>query len=128
MIAYLSVAQALRLHSMLVETFGGSSGVRDRGALAAAMARPMMTFDGDDLYPDLPSKAAALMHSLVMNHPFIDGNKRVAVACAELFCELNGQLLDASDEDFEEITLDTARGEVEADALTIWFRQRLRTP
>jgi death-on-curing protein len=85
-----------------------------------------MTFDGEDLYPDLAAKAAALMHSLVMNHPFVDGNKRIGAASAELFVECNGSVILASDEEFETLTLALARGAVAVEALTIWFRQRLR--
>src|SRR5262249_40188094 len=77
---YLSVEQVLGLHAALTREFGGASGLRDRGALESAVARPAMTFGGEDLYPDMAAKAAALMHSLVLNDPSLDGNKRVAVA------------------------------------------------
>jgi death-on-curing protein len=123
---YLSAEQVLSLHKALVGQFGGPSGVRERGALESAVARPAMTFGGDDLYADLAAKAAALMHSLVLNHPFVDGNKRIGVAAAELFIELNGFTLDASDEDLEDMTLALAEGKVKVEALAIWFRQRLR--
>ena len=89
------------------------------------MARPAATFGGDDLYPDLASKAAALMHSLVMNHPFVDGNKRVGAMAAELFLEINDRRLLASDDDIERMTFAAARGEVDAESLAIWFRQRI---
>jgi death-on-curing protein len=82
---YLSLGQALELHRVQIRRFGGSAGLRDRGALEAALARPQMTFGGEDLYPDVASKAAALMHSLVMNHPFVDGNKRVGAHASVLF-------------------------------------------
>jgi death-on-curing protein len=68
------------------------------------------------------------MHSLVLNHPFVDGNKRIGVSAAEMFLNLNGWLLEAPDEELEEMTLAVAEGEVEAEALAIWFRQRLRLP
>ena len=84
-----------------------------------------MTFGGEDLYPDLPPKTAALMHSLVMNHAFMDGNKRVGVTAAELFLRLNGYRLDADDSELEELTWTLARGELDAEALAIWFRQRI---
>lgn len=126
MIEYLSVEQVLALHAALVRTFGGASALRDRGTLESAVARPAMTFDGDDLYPDLASKGAALMHSLVLNHPFVDGNKRVGVAAAEYFVLLNGGYLDATDAELELLTLDVAKGDIEVEALAIWFRQRLR--
>ncbi len=126
MIAYLSVTQILSLHRELVTDFGGSDGVRDRGALEAAVARPATTFGGEDLYPDLADKAAALMHSLVLNHPFIDGNKRIAVHAAELFVLLNAATLIAGDDEIVDITLAAAKGKVAIEALAIWFRQRLR--
>ena len=124
---HLSVEQVLGLHEELLRACGGASGVRERGSLESAVARPAMTFGGDDLYGDLASKAAALMHSLVLNHPFLDGNKRVGAAAAEFFLELNGSVIEASDEEFEHLTLETAEGEVAVEALAIWFRQRLRS-
>jgi len=122
---YLSLDQVLQIHEAQIERFGGATGLRDPGALESAVARPAMTFGGEDLYPDVPSKAAALMHSLVMNHAFVDGNKRVGVTAAELFLRLNGYRLDASDPELEELTLTVAKGELDAEALAIWFRQRI---
>lgn len=124
MTEYLSVEQLLQIHRAQIESFGGSAGLRDRGGLEAAAARPAMTFGGEDLYPDLAAKAGALMHSLVMNHPFVDGNKRVGAAAAELLVLLNGSQITASDAEFEELTLAVARGEMDIEPLTIWFRQR----
>jgi death-on-curing protein len=120
----LSAAQILELHRALLRAFGGRSGLRDRGALEASLARPFATFDGEDLYPDEAAKASALMHSLASNHPFVDGNKRVGAAAAELFLEVNGWSLIAEDDDLEVITMAVARGEVVAEALAIWLRQR----
>lgn len=122
---YLSVEQILALHRELVLEFGGSAGLRDRGALESAVARPAMTFAGEDLYADLAAKAAALMHSLVLNHPFLDGNKRIGVAAAEFFVEYHGQTLDAADDEVEAITVAVAEGTMEVEALAIWIRQRL---
>jgi death-on-curing protein len=123
-IVYLSAEQLVALHALQIERFGGLSGIRDRGGLESAAARPAMTFGGEDLYPDIAAKAAALMHSLVMNHPFVDGDKRIGIAAAELFLELNGARLAASDAELEEPTLSAARGELAAESLAIWFRQR----
>ncbi len=125
MIVTLSATQLVALHAELMKAFGGRRGLRDRGALEAAAARPGMTFDGEDLYPDLAAKAAALMHSLVLNHPFVDGNKRVGAAAAELVVEVNGYRLRADDADLEKIAFSVAKGELSAEALAIWFRQRL---
>lgn len=127
MIVYLSVEQVLALHQGLVDEFGGSAGLRDRGGLEVAVARPAMTFGGDDLYQDLAAKAAALMHSLVLNHPFVDGNKRIGVHAAEFFIDRNGHSLEADDDELERLTLAVTEGKVAVEALTIWLRQRLRT-
>ncbi len=125
MVFYLSVAQLEELHDSQLSHYGGATGLRDRGALEAAAARPAMTFGGEDLYPDIAAKAAALMHSLIMNHPFVDGNKRVGAHAAPLFLALNGGLLEITPEQLEEVTLLVARGELDAESLAIWFRQRL---
>ena len=124
-IGYLSVEQVLALHAVQLRRYGGGTGLRDRGALESALARPAMTFGGDDLYPDLAAKAAALMHSLALNHPFVDGNKRVAAHAALVFAELNGHELAATPEELVALTLAVAEGKVAVEALTIWFRQRL---
>lgn len=127
MTLYLAREQVLRIHQRQIERFGGSTGVRDSGALDAAVARPQATFGGDDLYPDIAAKAAALLHSLVANHPFVDGNKRAAVMSAELFLLFNGFELLADDDDFEAVTMAAARGELGAEELAIWMRQRLNS-
>ena len=124
MILYLSETQILAMHEAIIRETGGSRGLRDRSGLEAAVARPAATFDGEDLYPSLAEKAAALMHSLAMNHPFVDGNKRVAVAAAEFFLQVNAYRLEATDEELEEITLALASSNLDKDQLTVWFKQR----
>ena len=99
--------------------------MRNRGGLESAVARPAITFGGEDLYPDHASKAAALMHSLVMNHPYVDGNKRVAAHAAILFLRMNGQRLEVTSTELVEFTVAVAKGELDAEALAIWFRQRI---
>jgi death-on-curing protein len=125
-IVYLAVEQILALHEFQLERYGGASGCRDLGALESAVARPQATFGGEDLYPDLAAKAAALMHSLVLNHPFTDGNKRVGAHAALVFLKANAVTLDLSPAELTGLTLAIARGEVEAEALAIWIRQRTR--
>jgi death on curing protein len=125
-IVYLDVEQLLELHREQLGRYGGLGGLRDRGSLEAAAARPAMTFGGEDLYAEVPDKAAALMHSLALNHPFLDGNKRVAVHAAVLFSLVNGWECLATPDELVAVTLDVAEGDVEVEALAIWFRQRLR--
>ncbi|HVH29237.1 MAG TPA: type II toxin-antitoxin system death-on-curing family toxin [Vicinamibacterales bacterium] len=126
-VGYLSVSQVMALHADQLRLYGGAAGVRDKGALESALARPAMTFGGEDLYEDIASKAAAMMHSLALNHPFVDGNKRVAAQAAIVFVELNGWEFLATPAELVEITLAVAEGKVAIEALAIWFRQRLRT-
>ena len=121
-ILYLTAAQVLFIHDRLIDETGGSGGIRDLGLLAAAVARPQATFDGVDLYPDLFSKAAALMASLVNNHPFIDGNKRVGITAAGLFLRLNGYRLTATNAALESFTLQVAQGKLTVDKMADWFR------
>ncbi|MCC6763881.1 MAG: type II toxin-antitoxin system death-on-curing family toxin [Deltaproteobacteria bacterium] len=126
MIEYLSIDQVLDLHRRQLRAFGGASGLRDRGALKAAVARSQETFGGEDLYPDVVTKAAALMHALVMNHPFVDGNKRVGAHAGIVFLVINDVEPDFSSAELTEVTLRVARGELSAEALAIWLRQRSR--
>ncbi len=126
MIVFLSKPQVLRVHERQIERFGGSAGLRDEGALDSALARPQATFGGEDLYPSLAEKAAALFHSLVANHPFLDGNKRTAAMCSELFVLVNGFEIEATDDELEELTMAAARGERESEEIAIWLEQRLR--
>lgn len=73
----ISVDEAIEIQRILIEIFGGSHGIRDFGALESALIRPIQTFEGNELYPNLPGKAAAMLESMITNHPFIDGNKRI---------------------------------------------------
>jgi death-on-curing protein len=82
---YITLDEALRIHRVLIEAFGGAEGVRDMGLLESALLRPQTGY-----YSDLIEEAAALWESLAMNHPFVDGNKRVAYAVLELFLQSNG--------------------------------------
>jgi death-on-curing protein len=123
---YLDLAQVLALHEWQLEQYGGATGTRDTGALESALARPAMTFGGEDLYPDIASKAAALLHSLALNHPFVDGNKRVAAHAALMFVVLNGYDSLITPDELVDATLAVAEGKVEVEALTIWLRQRIR--
>ena len=85
---YLTVADVLGMYTVLMERYGGESGIRDPGALESAIFRPMTGY-----YTDTISEAAALMESLAINHPFIDGNKRIAFAATDVFLRINGWCL-----------------------------------
>jgi death-on-curing protein len=85
---YLTVADVLGMHAVLIQRYGGPVGVRDPGALEAALFRPQTGY-----YEDIVAEAAALMESLAINHPFVDGNKRIAFAAVDVFLRINGWLL-----------------------------------
>ena len=122
---YLSLQEVISLHSLLIAQSGGSSGLRDRGALESAVAQPEASFGGQDLYPDLASKAAALGHSLIQNHPFVDGNKRIGHAAMEVFLLLNGNELDASVDEQEKIIIEVASGNVSRIELSGWISKHI---
>jgi len=122
---YLTLAQVLDLYRTLVKETGGALGIRDLDGLKSALAQPRMTFAGDELYPSVAEKAAALGFSLVMNHPFIDGNKRLGHAAMETFLMLNGYEIDASVDDQESTLLKLAAGELERDQFVNWVREHI---
>ena len=102
---YLTPEQVLFIHYLIIEETGGSHGIRDIPLLQSAVARPMAVFNDTDLYPDLFTKAAALMHSNIKNHPFVDGNKRTAVTAASIFLLRNSFKITASNKELEQFTL-----------------------
>lgn len=122
---YLSLQEVLTLHEKLILQTGGILGTRDRAALASAAAQPEMTFDANDLYPTLAEKAAALGHSLIQNHPFLDGNKRVGHAAMEVFLLLNGYEISAPLDEQEQIILSVASGGMSREELSNWLSQKI---
>jgi death-on-curing protein len=110
----------LELHQSVIERWGGATGIRDLGALESALAQPRQSFAGQDLYPDIMSKAAALCFSLVLNHPFVDGNKRIGHAAMETFLLVNKYGLRATVDDQERIMLDLAAGNLSRDIFIEW--------
>jgi death-on-curing protein len=122
-IRFLALIELLELHRQIIEQSGGAFGIRDIGLLESAIAQPRMTFDGEDLYPSLLEKAAALGFSLIMNHPFVDGNKRIGHAATETFLVLNGMELNASVDKQEHMILEIASGELGREAFVEWLQQ-----
>jgi death-on-curing protein len=126
MIRYLSLEEVLELHRLALEQAGGLAGVRDLGGLDSALAQPRMAFGGQDLYPNLGEKAAALGFSLVCNHPFVDGNKRVGHAAMETFLVLNGWELAAGVDEQEQEILRLAAGALKREEFTAWVQAHLQ--
>ena|SRR5688572_1699635 len=122
---YLSLQEIISLHSLLISQSGGSFGLRDHGALESAVAQPEASFGGEDLYADLASKAAALGHSLIQNHPFVDGNKRIGHGAMEVFLLLNGHEIDASVDDQEKIIIQVASGKISRIEFSEWISKHM---
>jgi death-on-curing protein len=118
---YLTLGEVVALHRAVIESTGGATGLRDLGALESAVAQPRATFDGLDLHTTVTAKAAALAYSLALNHPFVDGNKRVAHAAMEVFLALNGLDLRADVDEQETLFLDLAGGRSSRPDLERWL-------
>ena len=118
---YLRLGDILELYRRIMEETGGATGVRDLSGLQSALAQPRMTFEGNDLYPSVAAKAAALGFSLIMNHPFLDGNKRVGHAAMELFLLMNGQEIAAAVDEQQETILRVAKGEMRREQFLNWL-------
>lgn len=123
MTVYLTAEQVLFIHYRLVSETGGEHGVSDLGLLESAIARPQATFDRQELYPDIFEKAAALMESLINNHPFMDGNKRTGIACAVLFLQQNGISFLAKNTELEKFTLRVASSHAGRSEITKWLKK-----
>lgn len=100
----LAAAQVLRLHREVLERFWGDPGVRDRGLLESALARPFASYGGVEAHPEVHQKAAALWHALVVNHPFVDANRPVALAATLIFLRVNGYDLALSGDELVRLT------------------------
>ncbi|MBV9406423.1 MAG: type II toxin-antitoxin system death-on-curing family toxin [Acidobacteriaceae bacterium] len=115
---YLSVDQLIQINLEMSQSFGGTAGVRDRGALEAAAARPQNGY-----YRDVVEEGAALCESLLQNHPFVDGNKRTAITATAVFYEINGYSLRFEDNElYDWLTHLYNVGRVNKQSLAIWFR------
>jgi death-on-curing protein len=126
MMRYLTLIEVLNLHRQIIEQSGGALGVRDLGALESALAQPRMTFGGEDLYPTLVDKAAAVGFSIIMNHPFVDGNKRTGHAAMETFLVLNGMEISASVDEQEQVILALASGNSGRESFVEWLKQHIK--
>jgi len=118
---HLTVDEILELHRLVFLQSGGAIGIRDLGALDSAAAQTRVAFEGTDLYPTIVEKAAALGYSLVMNHPFVDGNKRVGHAAMETFLVLNGYEIHADVDEQEKTILRLAAGTLSRDEFVDWL-------
>lgn len=120
---FLSIEDVLSIHQRMIEEFGGLPGVADRGLLESAVSMPTAGFAGEFLHGSLPAMAAAYLFHFCKNHPFFDGNKRVAVVAAEVFLNINGMRLDVSNKELRELCLGVAAGEIAKDQTVAFFEK-----
>lgn len=123
---WISLDLIMAIHERQLAEHGGGRGVRDQGMLESALARPEQTFAYGGVGMDVVELAAAYAFGLSRNHPFVDGNKRTAAVACEVFLELNGHHLLASDEDLYPLFMALAAGEVDEPALVQWLREHVR--
>lgn len=124
---YLTVQDVLLLHQLAIDEFGGSHGLRDLGLLESAVGRPVATFDGKELYPDIYSKGAALVHSLLLNHQFVDGNKRTAMFSVMEFMELNGLEFKATQKEVVDAALWIENKQPEIEEIAEWLKSHTKS-
>ncbi|MCC5598155.1 type II toxin-antitoxin system death-on-curing family toxin [Nostoc favosum] len=123
---FLSISQVLDIHQDEINSFGGTSGVRDEGLLDSALAQPQATFGGELLHLTIHEQAAAYLYHLAMNHPFIDGNKRTAFAVMDTFITLNGYSLNLSQEQAYNLVIQVVQKEISKEELSAFLKLHLQ--
>jgi len=121
----ITVAQAEQIHEILINNFGGSKGIRDLGSLSSALSRPYHTFDGKELYPSISQKAASLHESILVNHPFVDGNKRTGYVLMRLLLLSNGMDIKASQQEKYEFVINIASGKEGFEYIVYWLEEHI---
>lgn len=122
----ISIKEVEIIHNILIDKFRGSKGIRDIGLLESALARPFATFDDNDLYPNPTEKASAILESIVINHPFIDGNKRTAYTLMRLILLENGLDIFASQESKYDLVISASTGKFRFDEIKNWIQSNLK--
>lgn len=120
---FLTKRLLVALHRDLIESFGGEHGIRDEGMLESALAQPEASFGTEPLHPTVYEQAAAYLFHLVKNHPFVDGNKRVAFAAADVFLRVNGLELEMSDSDAYKLVIAAADGSIDKEEIARQFNR-----
>jgi len=117
----ISVENAIKIQNVLIEKFGGTSGIRDKNLLESALARPYQTFDKKELYKSPIEKAAALIESIITNHPFLDGNKRFGYVTMRLLLLEAGLDIKATEDEKYEFVISIAKGELKFEGICDWI-------
>lgn len=120
---HIALDEVIAIHDNMVSLYGGRHGIRDLGLVESAISRPKATFGGEDLYPDIFLKAAALFHSLMFNHAFVDGNKRTTITTTARFLNLNGYELKATDREFVDFLLRVENNHLSFEEIAVWLKK-----
>lgn len=121
-ITFVPLEDVLVIHELIIESSKGKAGIRDFSLLHSALFRPQASFGGEDLYPTIFDKASALIHSLLLNHPFNDANKRTALATTERFLNINGLVVDASQREKVKFTLNIESKKLNLERIAKWLK------
>lgn len=122
----IDLKQALSIHQILIERFGGADGIKDQGGLESALNRPYATFDQRELYPTPVEKAAAVLESILINHPFVDGNKRTGYVLMRFTLMEGGLDIETSQADKYEFVIKVTEGKLDIDQIKDWISSRLK--
>lgn len=118
----IAITEVEIIHTILIDRFGGAHGIRDIDALESAIARPFQTFDNIDLYPTVLEKAASLIESILVNHPFVDGNKRSGYMLLRIFLLSNNVDISDSQDNKYEFVIGVASGVLKYDSILAWLK------
>ena len=116
---------ALKIHDLLIDEFGGTPGIRDHSLLDSALNRPFQTFDGELLYPSIIDQSAAIIESIVKNHPFHDGNKRTGYTLMRLHLLNNGLDINASEDEKYDFVISIASGRIDFEQIKQWIEKKM---
>jgi len=119
--------EVIQIHEILIEKFGGLKGIKNEAGLKSALARPFMEFDGKQLYEDTESQSAALIESLLINHPFNDGNKRTGYVLMRMLLLRNGKDIDVSENEKYQFVISIAAGEMKFEEIRTWLSKNCKT-
>lgn len=122
-VKYITLEELIAIHDSMIDLYGGSHGIRDLHLLQSALARPQSTFSGEDLYPEIFDKAAALFNSLMFNHAFVDGNKRTTFTSTARFLSLNGYEVIAKDKEIVDFALLVENEHLSVEQISDWLRK-----
>jgi death-on-curing protein len=122
----ITIEEAIKIQGILIDRFGGASGIRDKNLLESALSRPYQTFDKKDLHNSPVERAAAIIESIVINHPFLDGNKRFGYVAMRLILMESGLDIEVSEEEKYLFVIGIAKGELKLNEICNWIKKNLK--